>query len=114
MLLHKQAEKSPDYAPILKAIRLKYEGNQDATGALEFVSEWIETELCASGPAYVSKEHLLRQHFEQLLKCEILLDPNIIQQQKKDEFQDLDGGEEEREDPTTDTDAMAAHSGGGY
>ena len=57
------------------------------------MSNWIDTELCISGPAYVSKEYLLRQHFEQLLKCDILIDPDVIQQRKTDEFQDLDGGE---------------------
>ena len=46
--------------------------------ALAAVEKWLETVLCISAPAYMSKGSILRSHFSSLLQCDILLDPNAV------------------------------------
>lgn len=60
-----------------------YLPNEEKAAALQAVQQWMDTELCTSGPAYMSKEHILRRHFDSLIQCDVLQDPNVVTKKKK-------------------------------
>lgn len=94
------AEKDPNYELVLFPIRDVFANNIPKMTVLQNVSEWIDSELCVFGPTYVSKEVLLRQHFDVLLQCDILMDSNQVLQRKRDSFEVVDEDENGDEGPT--------------
>jgi hypothetical protein len=78
-----QLEKDLNYQSILAAIKPVYLNIPEKLAALTAVEHWLATELCVSGPVYMSKANVLRQHFGGLQQCDVLLDPNMVVLKKK-------------------------------
>ena len=55
--------------------------------ALAEVEEWLATTLCTEGPTYMSKGHILRVHYDGLLQCDVLMDPDEVAKKKKGDDQ---------------------------
>ncbi len=94
MLNLSQVSLDPNYESILSAIKLSYFNKPDKMEALHAVNQWMKTELCIQGPTYMSKEHILRQNFDGLLKCDILMDPEIVEKKKEEKYDFADDEED--------------------
>lgn len=76
-------EKNPKYESILLAIKPIYFEIPEKEAALATVEQWLNETLCIEGPTYMSKEAILRRHYDGLLDCDVLMDPNAVVKKKK-------------------------------
>lgn len=80
-------EKDPKYESILAHLKPLYFNIPEKEAALTAVEEWLATSLCIEGPAYMSKEAVLRRNYDGLLACDVLIDPNAVVKKKKGDDQ---------------------------